>query len=67
MLLMTKKEFAKVARVKDRTIDSWIQRGLIKPVKAGPRLNRFLIRDVEIFLRIRPGTLRPEVANPTIR
>ncbi len=64
-MLLTKHDIARLARVKPRTVDSWIQAGLLKPIKAGPRLNRFLLADFERFLGLRRGTLKllPHVAS----
>ncbi len=63
-MLLTKAEVAHLARVKPRTVDSWVQAGILRPVKVGPRLNRFLLSDVEKLFGLRRGTLRPEVASP---
>jgi excisionase family DNA binding protein len=57
-MLLTKEEVAALARVKVRTVTSWVQGGSLRAVKAGPRLNRFLLRDVERFLGVPPGSLR---------
>jgi len=53
---MNKHEVAKILGVSARTIDDWVQRGRIKPFKVG-RLNRFTMRHVEDFLKVRRGTL----------
>ncbi len=58
-MLLTKLEVAQLARVKPRTVDGWVQRGELRAIKAGPRFNRFLLRDVERFLGVAPGTLAP--------
>ena len=63
-MLLTKHDIARLARVKPRTVDSWVQSGILKPVKVGPRLNRLLLSDVEKLFGLRRGTLRPEVAPP---
>ena len=55
-VLLLKEEVAQLARVKPRTVHSWVQNGQLRAVKAG-RLNRFLLRDVEKFLGVGPGTL----------
>jgi excisionase family DNA binding protein len=56
MKLLTRDEVAKILDVPPRTIDHWIRTGRIKPLKAG-RLNRFTMRHVEDFLKVRRGTL----------
>jgi excisionase family DNA binding protein len=56
-MLLTKEEVAQLARVKPRTVDAWVQRGELRAIKAGPRFNRFLLRDVEKFLGIAAGSL----------
>lgn len=63
-MLLIKEEVASLARVKPRTVDAWVQSGRLRAVKAGGRLNRFLLRDVERFLGVGPGTLEapPESA-----
>ncbi len=53
---MNKHEVAALLGVSDRTVDDWVQRGMIKVLKAG-RLNRFTMRHVEDFLKVRRGTL----------
>ncbi len=57
MVLLKKNEVAEIARVRPRTIDSWVQNGTLKTIKAG-RLNRFRISDLERFLKLPPGSLR---------
>jgi excisionase family DNA binding protein len=57
-VLLIKEEVAKLGRVKARTVDSWVQSGKLRTIKAG-RLNRFLLRDVERFLGVAVGTLAP--------
>jgi excisionase family DNA binding protein len=58
-MLLTKEEVAVLARVKPRTVDGWVQRGKLRAVKAGPRFNRFVMKDVEKFLGVAAGTLSP--------
>jgi excisionase family DNA binding protein len=58
-VLLIKDEVAKLGRVKPRTVDAWVQNGQLRAIKAG-RLNRFLLRDVEKFLGVAPGTLAAE-------
>ncbi len=53
---MNKHEVAKILGVSARTVDDWLQRGRIKSLKCG-RLNRFTMRHVEDFLKVRRGTL----------
>lgn len=59
-MLLTKNDVAEIAKVKPRTVDSWVQRGELKPLKAGTRLNRFLPADVEKFLGLPRGSLSKE-------
>ena len=63
-MLLTKVEVAQLARVKPRTVDAWVQRGELRAVKAGPRFNRFVLKDVEKFLGVAPGTLAAAAAEP---
>jgi hypothetical protein len=48
-----------LARVKPRTVDAWVQSGQLRAIKAGSRLNRFLLRDLEKFLGVPAGSLKP--------
>ncbi len=57
-MLLLKEEVAKITRVKPRTVDAWVASGRLRPIKAGGRLNRFLLRDVERFLGLPAGTLK---------
>jgi excisionase family DNA binding protein len=57
-MLLLKSEVAELARVKPRTVDAWVQSGRLRVVKAGGRLNRFLLRDLERFLGVPAGTLK---------
>lgn len=60
MLLLTKEEFAAVAKVKTRTVYAWLHTGRIRAVKPGGRLLRFRAADVEAFLGLPPGSLRAQ-------
>ncbi len=60
-MLLTKAEAAELLRVKTRTIDGWIASGLLRPIKAGPRFNRFRLIDLESFLKVPRGSLKPPV------
>jgi excisionase family DNA binding protein len=57
-ILLVKEEVAQLARVKPRTVDGWVQRGELRALKVGGRLNRFTVREVERFLGVTPGTLK---------
>lgn len=61
MILLTGAEVAEITRVKPRTIHLWVQTGQLHVTKVG-RLNRFLLRDIERFLGVPAGTLRPPLA-----
>ena len=63
-MLLVKQEVAALARVKVRTVDAWVQDGRLRAYKAGGRLNRFLLRDVEQFLGVEPVTLAPPPSPP---
>jgi excisionase family DNA binding protein len=56
-------EVAELTRVKLRTVHSWVQDGRLRVVKVG-RLNRFLLRDVERFVGVAPGTLKAPTSTP---
>ena len=58
-MLLIKQEVAQLARVKIRTVDGWVQSGQLRAIKAGKRLNRFRICDLEKFLHLPPGSLTP--------
>jgi len=66
-MLLVKAEVAQLARVKARTVDSWVQTGQLRAIKAGSRLNRFLLRDVERFLNVPPGSLSEPTAGDGAR
>ncbi len=64
-MLLIKEEVAQLARVKTRTVDSWVQSGQLRAIKAGKRLNRFRLCDLEQFLKLPPGSLHlPPKAAP---
>jgi len=49
--LMTRDEFARVARVHRRTLDAWATKGIgPQPVRHGPRLIRYRRGEVEKWL-----------------
>ncbi len=58
-MLLIKSEVAQLARVKVRTVDAWVQTGQLRTIKAGKRLNRFRLVDVEKFLGLPSGSLKP--------
>ncbi len=57
-MLLTKTEVARLCKVKPRTVDSWISRGILRPRKLGPRLNRFHVSDIEKLMKLPAGSLR---------
>ena len=64
-MLLTKSEAARLLKVKERTIDAWIAKGLLRPRKLGPRLNRFHVADLEKFMKLPSGSLRDTKASVT--
>ncbi len=56
MRLLTKHQVAEILGVSVRSIDDWTQRGMLKVFKVG-RLNRYSLRHIEDFLKVRRGTL----------
>ncbi len=64
-MLLTRSEVAKLLKVKERTVDSWIAKGLLRPRKVGPRLNRFHVADIEKFMKLPSGSLRDTKASAT--
>jgi excisionase family DNA binding protein len=57
LLLLLKEEVARVARVKPRTVDGWVQRGELRALKVGGRLNRFTVGEVARFLGVEARTI----------
>ena len=62
MRLLTKHQVAEILGVSVRSIDDWTQRGMLKVFKVG-RLNRYSLRHIEDFLKVRRGTLRDAKAS----
>lgn len=56
-ILLVKEEVATILRVKARTVDGYVQRGELRALKVGGRLNRFTLREVARFIGVEPGTL----------
>ena len=61
---MTKHQVAEILGVSVRSIDDWTQRGMLKVLKVG-RLNRYSLRHIEDFLKVRRGTLSDAKASTT--
>lgn len=50
MELLTIHDVARVLRVSTRTVREYVSRGLLRPVRVGPRLVRFMPREIERFI-----------------
>ena len=61
MELLTVQDVARMLRCSTRTVREYVSRGLLRPVRVGPRLVRFTAREIERFIGGEP------VTSPTTR